>query len=151
MWSEEDSQSHGSHPGATPLADVTFDLEVAGVDARWGIRAVTLREAVGEPFRGIIETLEGGTRWNRARCSASGSSCGWSVAMSSAAVVVSSGRPRQARRRQVRTTRFTWSPRFGSSRSAAIRELIPRARVRISYATSSKGVWEVEWRSIRRS
>lgn len=60
MWGEEEGQPEGPDAGSTALADVTFDFEVDGVDARWGVRAVTLREAVCEPFRGIIEALEGG-------------------------------------------------------------------------------------------
>ena len=44
--------------GATSaLANVSFELEIDGVQARWGVRSVALREAVSEAYSGIIEAL----------------------------------------------------------------------------------------------
>lgn len=40
--------------------DVSFELEVDGVDTTWGVRSVTLRESVGAPYSGIVEALADG-------------------------------------------------------------------------------------------
>lgn len=40
--------------------DVDFHFEVDGVLARWGVRSVSIREAIGESYRGIVEAVVDG-------------------------------------------------------------------------------------------